>query len=173
MKIPVFVSAPTVLNADQAASRSILVSFLDELNLEPRALGRSDYPSELPLREVMVIARHCAGGIILGFEQFHATAGTWKRGLGTKNGERKLKPKETVSFPTPWNQLEAGILFGLGIPLLIFREEGISGGVFDNGVTDVFIHPTPAPKITAKDRANLKEVFLKWHAKAAARYFAT
>jgi len=48
--------------------------FLDEFNLEPGALGRSDYPAEFPLREVLVIARHCAGGIILGFEQFHATA---------------------------------------------------------------------------------------------------
>jgi hypothetical protein len=140
MKIPVFVSSPTSLNPDQAASRAILMSFLKELNLEPRALGRSDYPSELPLREVMVIARHCAGGIILGYEQFHATSGTWKRGLGTKDGERMLKPKETESFPTPWNQLEAGILFGLGIPLLIFRDAGITGGVFDVGVTDVFIH---------------------------------
>jgi hypothetical protein len=171
MKIPVFVSSPTSLNPDQAASRAILMSFLDELNLEPRALGRTDYPSELPLREVMVIARHCAGGIILGYEQFHATSGTWKRGLGAKNGERMLKPKETVGFPTPWNQLEAGILFGLGIPLLIFRDAGITGGVFDNGVTDVFIHPTPPPKITAKDRASLKEVFLKWYAKASARYY--
>jgi len=173
VKIPVFVSAPTALNADQAASRMIVMSFLDELNLEPRALGRSDYPSELPLREVLIIARHCAGGIILGYEQFQATAGTWKRGLGAKGGERKLKPRETASFPSPWNQLEAGILFGLGVPLLIFREAGILGGVFDNGVTDVFIHSTPAPKITAKDRSSLKEVFLKWHAKASARYYGT
>lgn len=171
MKIPVFVSAPTALNAEQTASRAIVMDFLDDLNLEPRALGRSDYPSELPLREVLVIARHCAGGIILGYEQFQATSGTWKRGLSAKKGERKLGPKEVAAFPSPWNQLEAGILFGLGVPLLIFREAGITGGVFDNGVTDVFIHPTPAPKISAKDRASLKEVFLKWHAKASARYY--
>jgi hypothetical protein len=61
MKIPVFVSSPTALNAQQHESREVLMQFLDELNLEPRALGRSDYPSELPLREVLVIARHCAG----------------------------------------------------------------------------------------------------------------
>jgi hypothetical protein len=171
MKIPVFVSSPTALNSGQAASRAVIMGILDDLNLEPRALGRSDYPSELPLREVLVIARHCAGGIILGYEQFQATAGTWKRGLGPKQGERKLKPKEAPSFPTPWNQLEAGILFGLGVPLLIFRETGVSGGVFDNGVTDVFIHPTPEPKITVEDRLSLKEVFLKWYAKASARYY--
>lgn len=173
MRIPIFVSAPTALSPAQVASRAVIMDFLAELNLEPRALGRSDYPSELPLREVLLIARHCAGGIILGYEQFQATAGTWKRGVRSKGGERKLKPKEVVAFPTPWNQLEAGILFGLGLPLLIFREAGISGGVFDNGVTDVFIHQTPAPKIKAKDRASLKEVFLKWHAKASARYYST
>ena len=171
MKIPVFVSCPTSLNSEQAASRTVLMKFLDELNLEPRALGRSDYPAELPLREVLVIARHCAGGLILGFEQFQATAGTWKRGLGKRNGEIKLPPKEPVSFPTPWNHLEAGILFGLGLPLLIFREAQISGGVFDNGVTDVFIHKMPRPQMKAKHLASLKEVVLKWYAKTSARYY--
>lgn len=34
------------------------MAFLDEVNLEPRALGRSGYPSELPWSEVLVIARH-------------------------------------------------------------------------------------------------------------------
>lgn len=141
MKIPIFVSCPTSLNPAQAASRAVIMNFLDELNLEPRALGRSDDPSELPLREVQVIARHCAEGIMLGYEQFRASAGTWKRGI--PKAERKLTKTQTAAFPSPWNQLEAGILFGLNVPLLIFREEGISGGVFDNGVTDVFIHPTP------------------------------
>ncbi|MDP1534638.1 MAG: hypothetical protein Q8N44_13475 [Rubrivivax sp.] len=169
MKIPVFVSSPTALNPAQAASRAVVMSFLDDLHMEPRALGRSDYPSELPLREVLVIARHCAGGVILGYEQFRASAGTWKRGVG--KGERTLGKSETAAFPSPWNHLEAGILFGLGLPLLIFRESGISGGVFDNGVTDVFIHPTPAARLAEAERNSLKEVFLKWHSKAAARYY--
>ena len=171
MKIPFFVSCPTSLNRHQESVRSALMQFLDEFNLEPRALGRSDYPSELPLREVLIIARHCAGGIILGFEQFQATSGTWKRGLGAKAGERKLSAKDTVSFPSPWNHLEAGILFGLGLPLLIFRESGISGGVFDNGVSDVFIRNIPGAKISTKDKASLKEVFLKWHGKVSTRYY--
>ncbi|HTQ53494.1 MAG TPA: hypothetical protein VMI94_03475 [Bryobacteraceae bacterium] len=169
MKIPVFVSCPTSLNRSQEAARQSLIRFLDEFNLEARALGRSDYPAEFPLREVLVIARHCAGGLILGFEQFRATAGVWKR--GTK-GEKPLGAKESAVFPTSWNHLEAGILFGLGLPILIFREEGITGGVFDEGVTDVFIHKMPAGALAEKDRLSLKEVFLKWHARVSARYFA-
>jgi hypothetical protein len=69
--------------------------------------------------------------------------------------------------------LEAGILFGLKLPILIFREQGISGGVFDDGVTDVFIHKMPVSKPTNSDRESLKEVFLKWHARVSAHYFGT
>jgi hypothetical protein len=36
-----------------------------------------------------------------------------------------------VKQATPWNQLEAGVLYALGLPLLVFREAGIEGGVFD------------------------------------------
>jgi hypothetical protein len=129
---------------------------------------RTDYPAEFPLREVLVIARHCARGIILGFEQFQATAGTWKRGT---RSEKKLGAKQSVSVPTPWNHLEAGILFGLKLPLLIFREEGISGGVFDDGVTDVFIHKMPPSHPAKSEEESLKEVFLKWHARVSAHYF--
>lgn len=173
MKIPVFVSCPTSLNATQDRSRRALMRFVDEYNLEPRALGRSDYPAELPLREVQVIAKHCAGGIILGFEQFRATAGTWKRGVGKAGGEKKLGKNDTVVFPTPWNNLEAGILFGLNLPLLIFKEPSISGGVFDNGVTDVFIHKIPKGRVSKSAEESLKEVFLKWHARVSAFYYET
>jgi hypothetical protein len=86
MKIPVFVSAPTDLNRVQEKSRKLIIDQLNALQLEPRALGRGDFPAELPLREVYNIARHCAGGIILGFIQFETRAGKWKRGT------RKQKP---------------------------------------------------------------------------------
>ena len=83
-----------------------------------------------------------------------------------------------VSAPTSLNaaqegsrQLEAGILFGLGLPVPIFREDGITGGVFDNGVTDVFIHKMPPAKPNAADLTSLKEVFLKWHSRVSHRYY--
>lgn len=164
MRIPVFVSCPTALSPTQEAQRKVILDMLDQMNLEPRALGRSDYPTDLPLREVMVIARHCAGGVILGFNQFTATAGTSKPGT-----DREATVSTPVMFPTPWNHLEAGILFSLKLPLLVFREEGVSGGVFDHGVTDVFVHPMP--ESTGREH-ELKEVFLKWRGRVGAVYFA-
>jgi hypothetical protein len=164
VKIPVFVSCPTALNKAQEAQRSMIFAELEALNLEPRSLGTSDYPSDLPLREVLTIAKHCSGAVILGFNQFTSTAGVRKP--GTKMEQTTSSP---LMFPSEWNNLEAGILFALRKPLLVFRETGISGGVFDFGVTDVFVHNMPQSK---GGPHNLKEVFLKWRDKVGATYYA-
>jgi hypothetical protein len=165
MKIPVFVSCPTALNPVQEDSRRIILEELDDLRLEPRALGRSDYPTDLPLREIYVLATHCSGGIILGFEQFFAQEGSYKRGTGG-DGERRVVTGN--SFPSMWNHVEAGILFGLGLPLLVFREEKIEGGIFDPGVTDVFVHLMPNP---TSNLEQLRDVFLKWQARVREHYY--
>ncbi len=120
------------------------------------------------MKEVYVIAKHCHGGLILGFEQFQATTGVWKRHT---NEARKVNRSAPVSFASPWNQLEAGILFGLKLPLLIFREAGVYGGVFDVGTTEVFVHSMPPPQMTKDKRKELKEVFLKWHAEVSRVYY--
>lgn len=166
MKIPVFVSCPTSLNDEQEKSRKLILRELSKVSLESRALGRSDYPTELPLREVYLLAKHCSGGVILGFEQFRAEIGKWK--VGTKE---EKDAKLTTSFPTPWNQLEAGILYSLNLPLLVFKEESISGGVFDNGVTDVFVHRMPTGKMTKEKKQALTAVFQKWQASVRTHYY--
>jgi hypothetical protein len=144
----------------------VILRELDRANLEPRALGRSDYPTELPLREVLLLARHCSGGVVLGFEQFHAATGISKRGTPDEKAVRSA-----TLFPTPWNQLEAGILFGLQLPLLVFAEDGITGGVFDRGVTDVFIHRMPGPAMSTSAKKALSAVFQKWQASVRNHYY--
>src|SRR2546430_12066449 len=126
MRIPVFVSCPSELNPEQEGAAQLIKEMLDQNKLVWRALGRSDYSYRLPLTEVMGMIRHCSGGIILGFKQFEAPSGVFK--AGTAHPRTEDKP---VVMPTPWNHLEAGILFNQELPILIFREEGITGGVFD------------------------------------------
>jgi hypothetical protein len=166
MDIPVFVSCPTSLNENQQASRALILRQLKRFNLEPRALGRSDYPTELPLREVMLVARHCSGGLILGFEQYRSLSGISKPG-----SPEAQRHDAHVSFPSPWNHLEAGILFGLRLPILIFREQELAGGVFDPGVSDVFIHEVPTPMDTKARKEGLSDVFLKWQAEVRRHYY--
>jgi len=167
MKIPVFVSAPTKLSKPQQTSYQRIVQLLDRENLELRALGRSDYPTEFPLKEVHMIARHCAGGIVLGYSQSIA------KQLEIKPGTRERSIEKTAKFPSPWNNLEAGVLFSLRLPLMVFREDGISGGVFDNGVTDVFINRLPVGRISKREEeqvifsiqtwvAHVRELYRRW-----------
>jgi hypothetical protein len=120
------------------------------------------------LSEKSTLSRNIARGVILGFEQFVATAGMWKR--GTKE-QTRLRQGKAAHFPTPWNHLEAGILFGMQLPLLIFREKSVQGGVFDEGVTDVFIHSVPDGNITGANLEALREVMLKWSSKVREHYY--
>lgn len=165
MKIPVFVSCPTTLSEPQQVSRKLILDMLDMLELEPRAIGVSDFATQFPLREVAVLARHCSGGVILGFEQFRAQQGIRKCGTPKQIEVTNLK------FPTEWNQLEAGVLFSAGLPLLVFKEPEIAGGIFDLGVSDVFLHDMPDSTSSDAVKRQLSAVFLKWQADVRRHYY--
>ncbi|MFZ2651815.1 MAG: hypothetical protein WA210_17095 [Burkholderiaceae bacterium] len=168
MLIPVFVSMPNTLSEQQLSAHQLVLGELGHYGIEARTLGRTDYPTNFPLREVLTLAKHCSGGVILGFSQFEATAGTWKKGTPFRSS---VKKGESVLFPTPWNQLETGVLFALNVPLLVFREFGITGGVFDNGVTDLFVHTMPKLDAEYQDRKALRAVFQKWTAQVRGHYY--
>jgi hypothetical protein len=70
-----------------------------------------------------------------------------------------------VSFPTPWNQLQAGILFSSGLPMMIFREPGISEGIFGAGTSEVFIHQMPMTTQPTQALDDLDAVFQNWVAR--------
>lgn len=155
MKIPVFVSSPTRLTTEQEEVRSLLLSLLNSNGLEPRALGRSDYPIHAPLREVLSIARHCAGALILGFTQ-HESDGFTR----VADGDRGIST-HTEKIPTPWNHLESGIAYTLSLPILVLKEDGVRGGVFDPGTMEGYVLPMPNP-IDSVAVSNLEESIRKW-----------
>ncbi|MEM9668844.1 MAG: hypothetical protein AAF950_07940 [Pseudomonadota bacterium] len=127
--------------------------------MEPRTLGSSDYPLDFPLKEVRAIAKHCAGGLILGFSQERAEE-------VQRHGKANISQRH---YPTPWNHLEAGILFAVGLPLLIWREKDIDGGVFDNGVTGTFVHAFE-DDFSENNRA-VRSVFSKWQSEVSRFYY--
>ena len=75
-----------------------------------------------------------------------------------------------MSFPTPWNDLDAGLLFALRLPLGVFCEDGIGGGVFDPGVSEVFIQNLPRNLPTGYQDQLLKTVIQNWAGKVRAHY---
>ncbi len=166
MRIPIFISTPTALTEGQQASRDLLWEYLAAHDLEPRAIGKSDYPTIFPLREILAVARHCSGGLILGFEQFRADEGVSKPGT---DAERAISAP--VSFPTPWNQLEAGIVFGQRLPLLVLYESAIKGGIFDDDSEEFFVQPMPGVPQSTEAKAALDATFAKWVRAVRARYY--
>lgn len=146
--VPVFASVPSKLNARQTASRLYVYGRLLNAGLEPRTVGGSDFAMLNPLHEVRTLARHCAGGIILGYRQIEAQIAVTSRWGKDEVGELTLEERRIEPYvaPTPWNQLETGILFGLGLPLFVLKEDGIDGGIFDAGSSDVLVHSMPMPR---------------------------
>ena len=165
-KIPVFVSCPTDLNEGQEKKRKRILEILNDLNMEARALGRSDYPKDYPLKEVYILAKHCAGGVVLGFEQIYVEAGKMKR--GTLREKTIIAP---ISIPTPWNQIEAGILFGLKLPLIVLKEANVTGGILDTGSSELFVHTFPEGDIDDDKYTELKQIFLKWSGAVYETYY--
>ena len=157
MSIPVFISCPSRLNEKQKEYNEKINCLLADFGFERRALGISDYATDYPLKEVYDLAKHCAGGVILGFEQIYIEKGLSKRGTSYE------KALNEISIPTPWNHLEAGILYSLQIPLLIIREKRIEGGIFDYGTSAYFVHDFESD-------VDLKKVLLKWAVKVNEYY---
>jgi hypothetical protein len=133
-KRSVFVSKPNALNGEQALFWERLQQILLERGLAPRTLGETDYPNTAPIDAVRRVLLDCDGAIILGMTQLRVADGVLKAGSASESDAAG------TLWPTAWNQIEAGMAFILERPLLIIRELGVAGGVFDVGNTDRFVH---------------------------------
>ena len=159
IKIPVFVSAPSLLNPAQQSIYDYVVGALAEEKLQPRSLGRSDFPESDPITEVYYVARACYGGLILGFSQIEAKTGVIRRGTP---GEVSLE--KPLILPTPWNQIEGGILAALRKPLIVFAEKGVSGGVFDQGAIRGYLQVFDPAAMSVHDWDQIRERIRHWTA---------
>ena len=175
LRIPVFVSCPSRLSARQKLAAELIASQLENNKLAWRSLGRSDYPYEAPINEVVGMIRHCSGGVILGFTQYEATSVAFVPTLD--DNDRASMPtgseisKSKMAIPTPWNQLEAGIILAYDLPTIILKEKEIEGGVFDPKSQDLFIGEIPNPPLNPSEMDKLESVFQIWASKVKSHYY--
>jgi hypothetical protein len=104
--------------------------------------------------------------VILGFEHISA----WSCTAKLKTPLQKTLSNQ--SFPTSWNHLESGILYSMRLPLIVFRDPNVCGGVFDLGSSDVFVHDMPKAPLTRAAREDLDSVFLKWQSRVREHYYS-
>jgi hypothetical protein len=84
-----------------------LIELLRSCDIEPRAMNKIDYPTGSPLKDISRVMRECHGAIVVAFERTYFESGL----------EKQQTPLKSVRYATPWNQIEASLAFGLGIPL--------------------------------------------------------
>jgi hypothetical protein len=61
----------------------------------------------------------CSGTVVIAFERIYIQAGIESRGGPIE------QPIEDQKLPTVWNQIESGMAYVLGHPLLLIVEDGL------------------------------------------------
>jgi hypothetical protein len=153
----IFVSRPNSLGDFHKQTISKVEGLLISRGMTPRTIGATDFPNISPMGAVEQLMRQCSGAVILGFPQMIVSKATLKPGT---NQEVLLKNK---FLPTPWNQIEAAMAFMLKLPLLIIRNQGIDGGIFDVGTTGHFIHTFELDKQNWIQENVFLQPFNEWH----------
>jgi hypothetical protein len=122
MAVPkVFVSMGTPYTADYLRFREELESFLrDQCRVDPRIIGKNEYPTGSPLAKIHEVMRRCDGVIIVAYERKHVARGAEKRG---SDAEVKFADR---TYTTPWNHIESAIAFSLSLPIHILCQEGLA-----------------------------------------------
>jgi len=128
----VFISRPNWVAPEFEKGLNGFLVLLKTYDLNPRTLGVSDYPTDSPLDEVIVIMRQCVGGIILGYPQMKVEKGNLK---GTD-----ISSNAPLFLGTEWNHIEAGLAYAKGLPLLVIHHVGVSRGIFDRGALNKFLY---------------------------------
>ena len=135
----VFVSRPTELATEQSNLYRHMETWLSERDLKVRTVGVTDFTNKTPLVKVGDVMRECSGAIIMGFRQMEV------RSAIEKPGTKYERARKRIYLPTPWNQIESGIAFTMHLPMLIVKEKGVVGGIFEMGSTDQYVHSIELP----------------------------
>lgn len=87
--------------------------------VDPRIIGRNEYPDGNPIHKIDQVMRSCDGVIIVAYERKIIRAGSERPG-GV--GEQNL---DGASLTTPWNHIESAMAFTLGLPIYIIAQKGL------------------------------------------------
>ena len=127
---PVFVSQPTWVPPEHRSGLEKFKNLLRVRDLDPRSIGVTDLPSQLPLDEVIQLMERCYGAIILGIPQIEVQSGKLK-------GDEITSP---FSLGTEWNHIEAALAYSLRLPVLVIHDVTVGRGIFDPGAANAFIY---------------------------------
>lgn len=155
--INVFISHPSPYNKYQEKFLLLIEQELKSHSLNPINLGRKNYNYKSPLKPIKDIMDTCSGAIIIGLERHHSLIGYERESSKT---EKELIHKYTSS---PWIQIESGMAYQAGLPILILKEDKLhSEGILDPQISDSFVFEFELKKLQKELGTELKELILSW-----------
>jgi hypothetical protein len=132
--IGVFLSYSNPVNLRQQRFLAAVSTFLQEQNIEPLTLTRSNYDMDAPLAGIRRLMVGSCGLLSVAFRR------SWINELKVKEGADlpgvASKSVSNVWLTSAYTQIEPAMAYQLGLPILILREQGVlAEGVLEQGVT--------------------------------------
>ena len=158
----IFVSVGTGLNDRQETFVSAVEARLRGIGFVPCTIGRNTFSTDAPLAAVMDLMDRCAGAVVIAVERYFLEEGRERRG---SDREKRLGP---TSFPTSWNQIEAAMAYGRGLPLLVLVDEQLHcDGLLEKG-NDWFVFELPLEPAALRSAA-FAGLLEDWRSKVSKR----
>jgi len=115
----VFLSVGATYTPEQEGFVRAFEEALVQSGCERLTVGRGQLGARQPIQQARDLMEAADAVVVLAFTRILV-----ERALD-KPGSREQKEITGAKYPTVWNQLEASMAFGLGIPLLVVLEEGL------------------------------------------------
>ncbi len=122
LKLRVFISVGATYTDQQELFVSTFEQLLESQGCHRLVVGRDAPAARQPILQVKDLIKKADAVVVIAFTRHLVKEAVEKPGANDPNQTIEYKNKR---YPTVWNQIEAGIAFGLGRPLLIFVEEGL------------------------------------------------
>lgn len=136
-KIPVFLSYPKPHLKKQNEFIEKIKVILDKKGFIGRTLGVTDYDMDEPLTAIRRLMLECNGVITIAFRRTYIETGVIKAYSDTDDNPTPIKEKWLTS---PYCHIEPAMAFQIGLPVLIFRENGIiQDGVLEKGIIGTYL----------------------------------
>jgi hypothetical protein len=121
--VRIFWSCPSSLSSCQRSAARRWWTILERTGFEVLAPARAADPSAI-LYNIRSAMQAVDGAVILALRQLRVDEGSWRP-------DTTAEAEPARWWPSPWTQVEAGMAIMRSIPILIVREDGVTGGPLD------------------------------------------
>ncbi len=125
-KPKVFISVGSNGTPSQREATDAIFATIAGTGLAPRQMEKNEWSSEQPLRAIRKVIEECHGAVIVAFARYEFPDGF------ERLQDLTHQPLKETRLPTVWNQIEAALAYGKGLPLLVIGEQGLrEDGLFE------------------------------------------